>query len=40
MEDGDEKEEGERDGLVVGGKERYRQTDRQRTEETTQNMFN
>lgn len=39
----DEKEEGERGGLVVGGRERYRRTGSQRTEETTQstqNMFN
>lgn len=29
LENGDEKEEGDRDGVVVGGRERQIQTDRQ-----------
>lgn len=42
LENGDEKEEGDRDGVVVGGREREIQTDRQRnkTDPQTWNMFN
>lgn len=42
LENGDEKEEGDRDGVVVGRRERKIQTDRQRnkTDPQTLNVFN